>query len=327
MKKMLSVSQVIEGFMLAAEARQLSPHTRRDYATAFGKLRAFLGLGDDPVFAEIGVETIRRFMAHLAESQVGGAAARGNRGLSRKTCLNHHTALSALWAWAVCERIVERNVVREVEPPRPEKRAIVPLSEEDVKALLAVCERSRSYARPGKRACANVRPTALRDKTMIFLLLDTGMRASELCGVTAQDVDLRNRRVTVMGKGTKERSLPISAETARMLWRYMSERADGKANVPLFVTRDGRPMTRLVLLELLKDLGVRAGVSDCHPHRLRHTFAINFLRNGGNVYELQMALGHSSMEMVRTYLALAETDLESAHREASPVARWRLSTR
>ena len=69
---------------------------------------------------------------------------------------------------------------------------------------------------------------------------------------------------------------------------------------------------------MLKNIGAKVGVADCHPHRFRHTFAINFLRNGGNVYELQMALGHTTLEMVRTYLALAETDLQRAHEEGQP---------
>ena len=90
----------------------------------------------------------------------------------------------------------------------------MPLSQADVKALVAACERTREYGRPGKRVCDNVRPTGLRDKTLLFLLLDTGMRASEVCGITAHDVDLKNRRVTVLGKGDKERSLPISPETS-----------------------------------------------------------------------------------------------------------------
>ena len=321
--KQLSLSQSIDGFLLACEARQLSTHTVRDYTTT---LRRFQGYVEgDPPLEEIGPETIQRFMAWLATPQPGGGAvARAPRPLSKKTSLNHHTGLSALWAWAVREGIAARNVVRDVEAPRPEKPAIVPFSQADVRALVAGCERSREYDRTGKRTCDNARPTAARDKAAIFLLLDTGMRASELCGITARDVDLRNRRVFVMGKGDKERSLPISPETARVLWRYMTDRAEARASEPLFVTRDGRPMDRFVLLELLKDLGTKAGVSDCHPHRFRHTFAINFLRNGGNVYELQMALGHSSMEMVKTYLALAETDLAKAHEEASPVTRWRL---
>jgi integrase/recombinase XerD len=71
-------------------------------------------------------------------------------------------------------------------------------------------------------------------------------------------------------------------------------------------------------------LGAKAGVQACHPHRFRHTFAVNFLRNGGNAFELQMALGHTTLQMVQTYLALAQADLDAAHRKASPVENWRL---
>ncbi len=224
----------------------------------------------------------------------------------------------------VAERLAASNPVREVLPPKPEKPAIVPLSQADVRMLLTACERSRAYSRPGKRISDHARPTALRDKTIILLLLDTGIRASELCGITALDVDLKNRRIVVMGKGDKGRTLPISAETAKSLWRYMSARQDAPAREPLFASQAGGPLDRQALLALLVDLGKRAGVNDVHPHRFRHTFAITFLRNGGNVYELQMALGHTTMEMVRTYLALAETDLQRAHEEASPVTNWRL---
>lgn len=320
----LTLSQAIQGFELACQARRLSVNTLRDYATTLRRFQAFVG--GDPLLIEIEPDTIRRFMAFLATPQPsGGAVTLPPKPLSKKTSLNYHTGLSALWTWAVSERLVERNIVREVEAPRPERPAIVPFSEADIRALLAACDRSRAYDRIGMRTCDNRRPTALRDRTLLFLLIDTGLRASELCGITARDVDLKNRRVYVMGKGDKARSLPISPETARILWRYMSERADAKSTDPLFVTVHGQPFDRTALLALLHDLGVKAGVPDCHPHRFRHTFAINFLRNGGNVYELQMALGHTTLEMVRTYLALADTDLQRAHEAASPVTRWRLS--
>ena len=71
-------------------------------------------------------------------------------------------------------------------------------------------------------------------------------------------------------------------------------------------------------------MGAKAGVQNCHPHRFRHTFAVNFLRNGGNAFELQMALGHMTLQMAQTYLALAQADLDAAHRKASPVENWRL---
>ena len=83
-------------------------------------------------------------------------------------------------------------------------------------------------------------------------------------------------------------------------------------------------MDRHRLLKQLQSIGKRAGVDNVHPHRFRHTFAISFLRNGGNVYTLQMLLGHSTLDMCKKYLNIAQADLESAHRLASPVANMRL---
>ncbi len=319
----LTLASAIEGFLLACEARQLSPNTVRDYTVT---LRTFADFaGPDAPFAAIDERVILRYMVSLALPQPRpGAVDRPPAPLSKKTALNRHTGLSALWTWAKAEGYVTRNVVREVEPPRPEKRAIVPLSETDVKALVAACERSREYRRPGKRSCSNERPTALRDKLIIFLLLDTGMRVSELCELTARNVDLKNRQVFVFGKGDKERALSVSVETAKLLWKYMKSRETAKASEPLLATIDGSPMSRKAVLQLLDSLGTAAGVRDVHPHRLRHTYAIAALRNGMNVYALQLSLGHTTMEMVRTYLALAQADLRAAHEEASPVANWHL---
>jgi integrase/recombinase XerD len=92
----------------------------------------------------------------------------------------------------------------------------------------------------------------------------------------------------------------------------------------LFVTTEGRPIDRGRLLHILVAIGSRCGVMGVNVHRFRHTFAINYLRNGGDAYTLQMMLGHSTMEMVKRYLALAQADLDKSHQLASPVDHWRL---
>jgi integrase/recombinase XerD len=326
--KQLTLSQTIDGFMLEKAAQRLSQHTVNDYSTTFRKFQTWLG--EDLAFVEITRDHIRRFMAWAADTpQSRNGAVNGPPcRLSKKTQLNYHTGLSALWTWAVAEGIAERHVVREVARPDPEDPAIVPFSEADVRALLECCDRTKVYERQGKRACDNGRRTALRDKTLLLVLLDTGVRAAEICGLTLRDLDIRNRRITVMGKGDKGRMLPLSPTTTKVVWRYVqTDRSEAGSGDPVFVTWDGQPYNRRALLDLLIRLGQRAGVADCHPHRFRHTFAINFLRNGANAYELQMALGHTTLEMVRRYLALAQTDVEAAHKRASPVEKWRLVVR
>jgi len=329
--KKISLSQALEGYALNARARGLSPHTIEDYERTFRRFQAYIG---DPPLADITAGDIRRFLASLKESPTipAGIAPRPARTLSNKTLLNIHTALAALWTWAISEQLVDKHIVRSVPRPKPEKQAIEPYSKEDVKAMLAACARTATYTRPGKCECSNARPTADRDRAIILLLLDTGMRASELTGdpslerppLRIQDVDQRNLRVKVIGKGAKERILPISSITARAIWRYLLTRLNARPEDALFLANSGHELTRAGLLRVVQRLGQRAGIQNAYIHRFRHTFAINFLRNGGNALELQRLLGHTSLEMVQRYVAIAQVDVEEAHRRASPVSNWRL---
>jgi len=320
----LTLSQCIQGFLLDKRAQRLSPHTIADYSNAYRKLAAWLDA--DPPLAGITADQIRAFLAELGTvpQPMPGVAARPPRPLSKKTILNIHTALSALWTWCCNEGIADRHIIRDIPRPKPEKRAIQPFSRAQIRDLLNACDRSRLYGRPGKRPSDHGRPTAQRDRAILYLLLDTGLRASELCGLHGYHVDLKSQHVQVFGKGSKERVLPISPRTAKALWKYLASDPERREGDPLFTSRGGAPLTASALLQMIRRLGDRAGVPGCHPHRFRHTFAISFLRNGGNVYALQAMLGHSSLDMVRRYLALAQTDVDQAHRTASPVANWRL---
>lgn len=210
--------------------------------------------------------------------------------LSKESVLNIHTGLSALWTWAVAEGFADRNIVHEVPRPRPEKRAINPLTLDDVRALLAACERTESYAGPGKRRFTNSRPTATRDRAIIMLLLDTGMRASKLCDLTIPQVDLKNRKCRVFGKGSKERILPFSSRTAKALWKYLATRVEEQSD-RLLLTNDGHDYSRQALLLLVRSLGEKAGIAKCHPHRFRHTFAISFFAQWWRCVHVTDALG------------------------------------
>ena len=172
-----------------------------DYTNAFRKLQAYLGT--DVPFAGITGDQIRGFLGGLSTPRApNGAAKRPVKALSNKTILNIHTTRSALWTWAVAEGIVSQHILRQIPRLKPEKRAITPFSEADIKTLLACGERSRTYTRPGKRTCDHEVATALRNRTIILLLLDTGLRASELCGLAIHHADLNNKRILVPGKGT-----------------------------------------------------------------------------------------------------------------------------
>jgi integrase/recombinase XerD len=301
----ITFSQAKQGYLLAAGARHLSEHTIRDYVNTLTKFSNFLG--EDLPVEEINRHHIEAFFA--AQTKV-----------SNKTILNYHVGLSSLWTWAVSEHIVPKHIVREVTPPKPEQKEIVPFMVVEIRAMLGVVGRDTT----GQVNNQRMKESADRNRAILLLLLDTGMRASELCGLNFSHVDTHNRRVRVMGKGSKERSIPFSPRTGQTLWRYLTSRPDVRANDPLIATVDEHELNRSRLQKILGKIGNRGGVSNVHPHRFRHTFAIQYLRNGGDPYTLQALLGHSSLDMVKNYLRIAQIDIDTAHRRASPVDNWRL---
>jgi len=225
--------------------------------------------------------------------------------LSKKNLLNYHTGLSALWTWAISEALIEHHIIKKTKRPKPPKPDIKPYTRDDIEALLAVCSHTQPHIMRGKHNCRRRRPTAHRDKAITKTLVDTGIRASELCKITIADLDKRNMRIFIHGKGAKKRTVYIAASTSRAIWRYLTTRHEARPDDPLFVTQEGHQLRRDTLCHLIIRIGRRAGIPNANVHRFRHTFAINFLRNGGNAYTLQRLLGHSTLDMVKTYLKLA----------------------
>lgn len=309
MPKSFPLSKILDGYLLSLGARHLSEHTIADYTRTLQKFAVFLD--DDKPIHLITQQHIELFLQSL------------NR-LSNKSVLNHYIGLSALYSWLVHEGFVTENIVRRITPPKPEIKEVVPLTELEMRLIMAALNRSRVYVREGTNV-NHALGTFERNRAIILLMLDTGIRASELCDLKIEDMDNRNNRVNVRkGKGMKERGLPFSPRTGQMIWRYLASRTDPKPTDYLFVTKLNRGLTRTKLAEAFSIIGKRAHVMNFHPHRLRHTFAIQYLRNGGNAYTLQRMLGHSTLEMVRRYLQIAQIDVDTAHKRASPVDGWKL---
>jgi site-specific recombinase XerD len=307
--KPISFSQALVGYDLASRARRLSEHTRMDYFTTFHKFQAWMKT--DRLVKDIKPDDIRAFLD-------------SHNGISKKTLLNYYVGLSALWTWAIQEGFASVHVVRAVTPPKPERRVITPFSDDDIRSLLSSLGSSRSYRRGTTIQIKHTLPNHERNEAIIFMLLDTGIRVTELCTLTMRKLDLRNRGIQVIGKGEKERYIPFSARTGKSLFRYLTVRQTDSVYENVFLSQDGGELDRTDILHMLTALGKRAGVEGVHPHRFRHTFAVNYLRNGGDPYTLQVILGHSTMEMVQTYLKLSQIDFETKHRLASPVENMRL---
>ncbi|MGH2724362.1 MAG: tyrosine-type recombinase/integrase [Actinomycetota bacterium] len=160
----------------------------------------------------------------------------------------------------------------------------------------------------------------IRDRAILLTFLDTLVRVSELVGVNAEDVDLKTRTMRVMGKGAKQRDLPLGQTVTQALRRYQRLLEDLRPEDPFFVSRYGERISRKSVHELVAGYGKAAGVEGvrCSPHTLRHTGAKRFILAGGDVFTLQKLLGHTTLYMVRRYVELASVDVQAQHQRYSP---------
>jgi len=291
----------IEGFQLACRARKLSDHTIADYMNTLYKFVSFTN-------PETATRTqIREFLA--------------SRKVSNKTLLNYHIGLSVFYKWVVEESLRSDNPMLGIKRPKPETRVIQPIPFEHIKLILAAIDRSAPYKRPGQRSCTHTIPSAKRNQAIILLLLDTGMRVSELVGLKCADLDLKQLIIKLFGKGHKERIVSISTRTAQTIWRYRPQQIPSEY---LFTDDHNHALGRNAINQILRRLCKKAGVPLYSPHDFRHTFAVEYLRNHPNIYTLQETLGHTTLDMVRQYLVISQSDIREAHRRASPVEHWGL---
>ena len=172
--------------------------------------------------------------------------------------------------------------------------------------------------------------TGLRNLALVRMLLDTGLRASELCNLRLDDLNLATGEIRVLsGKGGKDRHVAVGVRTLAALhvyvYRYRPEPALPALGEPLFLRQEGYPLTRGSLYLCIRRLRARCGIPRLTVHLFRHTFAVSYLKAGGDVLTLQRILGHTSLHMVNHYVHLAHSDVVARHRRHSPVDRLQLS--
>ena len=331
MARQLTLSQAFQGMILEKQAAGYSVNTIAEYRYTLAKVLIYFK--DDPQFAAITREQLVKFFAWLDNEYISkpdGVAPRGEIKLSAKSRLNIHINLSALWTWAIADGYVTSNIVRTIPSPHPNQIPIDPLTDDEVVAILKACETARTYQSRQAKKVARGRSTAARDRMIVMLLYDTGLRASELCNLIISDIDILQHKIRVRhGKGDKSRTVRLGKRCAKFVWEYLKDRLqpDMRQTEPLILVSehsDPRPMTRFVLRKLLSRIGERAGVKNVHPHRFRHSFATDYLRNGGKMLALQELLGHSDLEMVRRYAKFVDADIALDHAEASPGDKLRL---
>jgi len=260
-------------FIRAKTVENLSRRTIKYYEETLRKLLEYMG---KPV-RMIDASDIRRALSWGIE-----------RGCSPVTVNNERRCLSTFFQWLENEDVIRKSPVKRVKSLKEEKVDKKPFSDEEIERIRDSCN-------------------SIRAKAIVELLLSSGMRVSEMCGLDRDDIDLNSRECEVLGKGSKRRTCYFSAAAKLYIARYLGERVDD--NPALFVSANGRASRCKPggIETMMRKIGKSAGVSNVHPHRFRRTFATNNLRRGMRLEEIQQLLGHENMD---TTLIYAKVDHE-----------------
>jgi len=278
--------------------RGLAPLTLEAYSQDLEGLRGFVGERGRRAWNTITVRDLQDFLAHLQSQGVGP------RSRARKL-----SAIRQLFRFLVREGQLETNPLDWLDSPRLPRNLPRVLSVEEVDRLLSAPD--------------PLTPLGQRDDTMLELLYATGIRVSELVGLTPRQVDLRRGVLLVRGKGSKERLVPMVDQAVKKMQLYLTQTRPVLLRQPgsqkLFLNHRGQGLSRQGFWKILKGYARQVGLPpDLSPHTLRHSFATHLLWHGANLRALQMMLGHADISSTQIYTHLHAARLQEIHRQAHP---------
>lgn len=279
----ISPQTALNAWMLECQSRNLSPHSITFYKQQLNQFIGYLSEQGVTRLADVTTAHIRTYQATLQ-----------GRGLSSNSLHAAARALRAYFGYCVRDNWINVNPFTGVGMPKVETKLLLGFSQDEVRRLYNAAETQR-------------------DRCIVLVLLDTGIRANELLNLDAGDINLQTGTVQVrVTKSKKARLAYLGIRTRKELLRlFAMQTAEADSPVWQNVTT-GERLKYDGLRQLLRRLGESAQIKNYGAHRYRRTFAIEFLRNGGNIYALQKLMGHEGLAVLRRYLELVEGDLRDA---------------
>lgn len=270
----MTVLEAFDEFIAEQEFRGNTPKTLAYYE---GSKRSFLRFidGNTPI-EEVNKQTIREYHKFLAA-----------RKLSSSSVQTYLRSLRTMFTWCYNEELIESSSAADYKLPKAKRKVPDVLTKEEINTLFDSFN------------CRDL--TQLRNYCICALMLDSGLRMNEVITLKLSAIKLSEGYAIVDGKGNKQRQIPIGMNTRKMLRRYIARRPWAETEY-CFLKSDYTPITQSTVKQLFRKLKRKTNIERLHPHLLRHTFATNYLANGGDIFSLQQILGHTSLEMVRRYV-------------------------
>jgi len=297
-KKGASNQLLLDGFysFMVAE-RRLAPNTVESYSRDLGRYIAFIELVQHHA-KDCSRADLLQFLHHEQEN-----------GLSARSLSRMLSSIKTFYNYLVIEGVLEQSPFQDVQTPRLEKKLPGVMNRDEVEALIHAPDTDSMLG--------------LRDRAFFEVLYATGLRVSELVMLKMDNINLQAGFVIVLGKGSKERIVPLGEIAISWLRRYIGEGRPllmkRSINSFVFVNRDGGPFSRQGFWKLVKRYCLAAGIiKTISPHTLRHSFATHVLEGGADLRSVQMMLGHSDITTTQIYTHVADSTLKKVHEKYHP---------
>ncbi len=286
--------------------RGLSARTLDAYAADLQRFVSFVTNDDEPPEPEaIDAPQISAFLVHLSET-----------GLAARSQARSLSALRGFFRYLRAERTIEIDPAELIESPKLIRKLPGVLSRDETLRLLDS---------PILNSPNGNEPIPTRDRAMLHTMYASGLRVSELVSLKLTQVNLETGFVTPVGKGARERLIPLHREAVELITRYLRDirpRWEKRRRAEVFLSPRGGPLTRQAFWKIVKKYATRAGITrPVSPHSLRHSFATHLLTGGADLRTVQTMLGHSDISTTQIYTSISEDRLREVHSTYHPRAK------
>jgi len=304
----VTLENAIQQFLVDQELKGNSPQTLKYYNTNLRFFKEFIG--SEKVLTDISLQDLKNYLISLrtrTKMQNHPFKPKEDKPIKSISIQTYIRAIRVFIKWAQGEGYIINDLHSQFKLPKATKNTIEILSDEEIQQLMKSMKQNTEMG--------------LRNSCMVALMLDSGLRRTEVLNIDYDNVHLTQGVIKVHGKGDKERIVPLGLYTKKLLLKYIS----GYRSMPthdtkrLFIDATFKPMSDSALKQLFVRLRKKLKIDRLHPHILRHTFATKYLMNGGDIFSLQQILGHTSLEMVRRYSHLASAYIIHKHKQFSPL--------